>query len=321
MAIMTIRAMFAMLGHFGHLALASQSQIPLRTGDCVQATTMLEYFYKDEGEYENSFLIPPGKFGSLLNFGAVDPSDVEWLHHRTRDPIVRGATFSHQFVRVPGDQGQILGMQQTDHNQDKCFTVVDHRDGYEPEIMMEPCMRSPQTETDQKKRWEQQFTFSNPGCGARPIRWTQDPSKCVDAVHPTKVLLTDCSGVDSQKFLFRCEDPPRDTSPPSPVTDSPLHPIQADCLGGQQFDHTTNSWSACPNPGEPQCYILAMGRKDMCLWWDKAVDTSTSLELRPCNFDAVSGSPGDGASRRFQQGTAADPTLTPQRLQRVETRQ
>merc|ERR1711967_94631 len=27
----------------------------------------------------------------------------------------------------------------------------------------------------------------------------------IDAVHPNKVLLTDCSGVDSQKFQFRCQ--------------------------------------------------------------------------------------------------------------------
>jgi len=287
---------------------------------------VLEYFYKDEGEYENSFLIPPGQFGSLLNFGAVDSSDVEWLHNKTRDPIVRGATFSHQFIRVPGDQGQILGMSQTDHNQDKCFTVVDHNDGYEPEVMMEQCMRNPLTDTDKKKRWEQQFTFSNPGCGERPIRWTQDPSKCVDAVHPDKVLLTDCSGVDSQKFLFRCEDPPRERSgsyPPNTNTASPLHPIRAECMGGMQFQSGPQPrWLECDQPGEPQCYITAMGRNDMCLWWDKAqtLAMSTSLELRPCNDDATSGSADDGASRRFQQGTTANQMLTAQRLQRVETR-
>merc|ERR1712137_1102694 len=51
----------------------------------------------------------------------------------------------------------------------------------------------------------QTFTYADAQCDGRPIRWTHDPSKCLDAIHPTKVLLTDCSGVDSQRFLWKCQ--------------------------------------------------------------------------------------------------------------------
>merc|ERR1712070_585894 len=136
-------------------------------------------------------------------------------------------------------------------------------------------------ELDLKKRWNQQFTFSDSDCGARPIRWTADPSKCVDAVHPTKVLLTDCSGVDSQKFLFRCEDPPRATAAyptGATATTSPLHPIDRECLGGMRYDSSVPKWEACDNIGEPQCYIQAFGgRKDMCLWWQLDSDIDASV--------------------------------------------
>lgn len=221
---MTRLAMSALLGHLGHLALASQSQIPLRVGDCVKATTELEFFFKDEGEYEKTHRISPGGHGVLLNIDSDwnEPSNVEFVDEQTREPVVSGAVFFHQFARVPWEQGEIRGQA------DKCLTVKDSHNGYQPVVKMSKCG------TKDIHKWAQQFSFNHHKCDARPIRSTKDPSKCVDAVHPTKILLTDCSGVDSQKFLFRCDV----SSPPAPTD---------------------------------KCYILAMGgRKDMCLWWDEA---------------------------------------------------
>jgi len=226
-----------MLEPLGQLAVATQSQIPMRVGDCVKSNTPLEFFYKDEGEYERTHLISDNQYGVVLNvdeeFGK--PSSVEFLDAKTREPIVNGAAYFHQFHRVPWLQGNLQSVAST-----KCMTVKDGRDGYQPVVRMTDCA----AEKSERERWAQQFSFNEPGCGARPIRLTDNPGKCVDAVHPTKVLLTDCSGVDSQKFLFRC-------------------------IGEGD------------NSG--QCHILAMGgRKDMCLWFDK--ENGGDLQIRPCNF-------------------------------------
>lgn len=201
---MTRLAMAILLGQSGHLALAAQSQIPLRVGDCVQATTQLEFFYKDEGEYERTHLIKPtekgNSFGVLLNINSNwnEPSTVEFLNHETGDPVVSGAVFLHQFARTPWMKGRISTPTST-----RCLSVKDLKDGYQPVIKMSQCESG---SGESNKRWQQQFSFNHAQCGARPIRWTDDPSKCLDAVHPNKILLTDCSGVDSQKFLFKCHD-------------------------------------------------------------------------------------------------------------------
>lgn len=261
---MTRLAMATLLGNLGHLALASQSQVPMRVGDCVKATTALEFFFKDEGEYERTHSITPGQHGVLLNIDSAwnEPSNVEFLDKQTREPVVSGAVFFHQFARVPWLQGQVKNS-----NEDKCMTVKDARNGYQPVVKMAPC---PAIQTDREK-WTQQFSFNYHECGARPIRSTADPSKCVDAVHPTKVLLTDCSGVDSQKFLFRCE------------TDA-----TAEIQG---------------------CYIQAMGgRKDMCLWWDETSADATDLQIRSCNSDAAATTPAnDGATRHFKPKPRGNP--------------
>jgi len=83
-----------------------------------------------------------------------------------------------------------------------CMTVVDSQNGYQPVVKMTECA----ADGNDNGKWRQQFSFNRDDCGARPIRYTKDPSKCVDAVHPQKILLTDCSGVDSQKFEMRCSD-------------------------------------------------------------------------------------------------------------------
>jgi hypothetical protein len=185
----------ALLAQLGHLALASQSQVPMRVGDCVTASQPLEFFYKDEGEYERTHRVDKGLYGTLLNVDDAynAPASVEWLNPTTREPIVNGAVFAHQFYRVPWLQGNLRKQDDS-----LCMTVKDGKDGYQPTVKMAACG------TTEREKWNQQFTFNEPGCGARPIRLTENPGKCVDAVHPTKVLLTDCSGVDSQKFLFRC---------------------------------------------------------------------------------------------------------------------
>ena len=263
-----------LFGHVGYTAIASQSQIPLRVGDCVTATTSLEFFFKDEGEYERTHSVDKDQKGVLLNIDSswVNPSTVEWLNSNTREPKVTGAVFFHQFARVPWLQGRIgvagqrtspatMNLQQKTHDDefamddtvDKCMTAKDAKDGYQPIMKMSACMKTDQSDKalseadlrrNAEKRWKQQFSINDPDCGARPIRSTEDPSKCVDAVHPNKMLLTDCSGVDSQKFLFRCKT------------------------------------------GAQGCQILAMGgRKDMCLWYDDTTITDESdLLLRPCNF-------------------------------------
>jgi len=259
-----------LLGQAGHVALAAQSQIPVRVGDCVKATTHLEFFYKDEGEYEKTHLIKPDQTGVLLN---VDPqwgttSTVEFLDPVTREPQVQGAVFLHQFARVPWMQGRIAGRDAdftadlTGGDTGRCMTIVDHSDGYQPVVKMQKCA------ADSKGQWTQQFSFNQHDCAARPIRSTQDPSKCLDAVHPRKALLTDCSGVDSQKFLFRCAG------------------------DGTKPDHA----GAMDN--DDGCYIQAMGgRRDMCLWWDPSNDDA-DIELRTCNFN--NGAP-NGGTRRFKQ--------------------
>lgn len=259
---MTRLAMSALLGNLGHVALASQSQIPMRVGDCVKATTALEFFFKDEGEYERTHSITAGQHGVLLNIDSAwnEPSNVEFLDKVTREPTVSGSVFFHQFARVPWLQGQITNNNAGDQ---KCLTVNDAKNGYQPVVKMAPC---PEDQTNSKK-WTQQFSFNYHECGARPIRSTADPSKCVDAVHPTKVLLTDCSGVDSQKFLFRCH---------------------SDAAG------TTEG-----------CYIQAMGgRKDMCLWWDETKADATDVKLMSCNHDAAPAAGGnpsnDGPTRHFK---------------------
>jgi len=217
----------------------------MKVGDCVKADTNLEFFYKDEGEYERTHLISENQFGVLLNIDDEwnKPSSVEFLDPKTREPIVNGAVFFHQFHRVPWLQGNLQSTTSS-----MCMAVKDAKDGYQPVVRMTPCGQG--AAPDQERvRWTQQFSFNEPGCGARPIRYTDNPGKCVDAVHPTKILLTDCSGVDSQKFLSRCN---------STVLDE----------------------------GESQkCHILAMGgRKDMCLWFDTTSPSGGDLQLRPCNF-------------------------------------
>lgn len=239
---MTRLAMAVLLGQSGHLAQAAQSQIPMRVGDCVKATTDLEFFYKDEGEYEQTHLIKQDTHGVLLNIDSDwnEPSDVEFFNQKTREPVVSGAVFFHQFARVPWKQGQI--QQKGAASDPKCFTVKDANDGYAPVIQMAACAAPG---SDDNKRWKQQFSYNYHECGTRPIRSTDDPSKCVDAVHPDKILLTTCSGVDSQKFLFRCSGD-----------------------GASQ-----------------ECHILAMGgRKDMCLWYDESATGEADLRLRSCNF-------------------------------------
>lgn len=188
----------AMSASIAPLALAAQSQIPMRVGDCVKATTALEFFFKDEGEYERTHLINPDQHGVLLNIDSDwnEPSNVEFFDPVTREPIVNGAVFFHQFARVPWKQGNLKSTATITN--EKCMTVKDGRDGYQPVVKMSACG------TTDSQKWAQQFSFNAAECGARPIRSTENPGKCVDAVHPNKVLLTDCSGVDSQKFLFRC---------------------------------------------------------------------------------------------------------------------
>merc|ERR1712146_486796 len=128
-----------------------------------------------------------------------------------------------------------------------CLTIDDKKDGYQPVVKMSACApEADNSDANLRRKWKQQFSFNDDACGARPIRWTYDPSKCVDAVHPNKVLLSDCSGVDSQKFQLRCDSEP----------------------GASQ-----------------KCYILAMGgRKDMCLWWDHSLASDADLQIRSCNF-------------------------------------
>lgn len=247
---MTRLAMAALLGQSGHLALAAQSQIPMRVGDCVKATTDLEFFFKDDGEYEHTHNIQTGQHGSLLNIDSDwnEPSDVEFIDPQTREPVVSGAVFFHQFARVPWVQGHVTsdaaayGAALTNQ---VCMTAKDGKDGYAPVVRMDKCTDS--STTDSKKQWNQQWSYNADGCGARPIRSTDDPSKCLDAVSHEKVLLTPCSGVDTQKFLFRCSND---------VAHTPAY----------------------------SCYILAMGgRKDLCLWWDKTIAVA-DLQLRRCNF-------------------------------------
>jgi len=187
--------MSAVLSQLGHMAVASQSQIPMRVGDCVVATTDMEFFYKDDGEYEKTHLILRGQKGTLLSIDGSSPANIEWLK-KSHDPVVTGLVFLHQFARVPWTRGQIQDREATDN---KCLTVTGGKDGFQPVVKMAACKNAP---NDDKSM--QQFTFNKADCGPRPIRWTKDSSKCVDAVHPTKTLLTDCSGVDSQKFLFKC---------------------------------------------------------------------------------------------------------------------
>lgn len=267
---MTRLAMAVLLGQSGLAQAAGgavQSQVPMRVGDCVKSTTELEFFYKDEGEYERTTKIEVGQHGVLLNIDSNwnEPSTVEFLDKRTREPVVAGSAFFHQFARVPWEQGNV---KETNHgenhdiSQDLCMTVTDSEEGYQPVIRMTFCQNS--DPNDEKEKWNQQFSYSPHECGPRPIRWTNDPSKCVDAVHPNKVLLTDCSGVDSQKFVFRCDGP---STPKG------------------QADHN--------------CNILAMGgRKDMCLWWNKdlidANHREADLQLRSCNF-------ADTANKKFAQ--------------------
>jgi hypothetical protein len=199
---MTRLAMSALFGHLGYTALAAQSQIPLRTGDCVHATQELDFFYKDEGEYERTHRIKQLQAGVLLNLGsgADDQATVEFIDPKTREPVVEGTVFMHQVARTPWEQGVVANP-----NAKTCMTAKDGNDGYQPVVKMTKCADADQSLDDKKKQWSQQFTWSRAECGPRPIRWTADPSKCVDAVHPNKVLLTDCSGVDSQKFQFRCK--------------------------------------------------------------------------------------------------------------------
>merc|ERR1711871_511582 len=101
--------MAVLLGQSGLLAQASQSQIPMRVGDCVKTTTDLEFFYKDEGEYERTHIIPQDQHGVLLNIDTDwnEPSDVEFLDETTHEPVVSGAVFFHQFTRVPWHQGRV----------------------------------------------------------------------------------------------------------------------------------------------------------------------------------------------------------------------
>lgn len=201
---MTRFAVVALLGHLGDLTEASQSQVPARVGDCVEATTHLEFFYKNEGEYERTHKIKKGQKGVLLNVNCApgEVSHVEWLDHTTRVPVVNGAVQVHQFARVPWVQGEIRGTSLAD----KCLTIDDKKDGYQPVVKMSACAdAADNSDANLRLKWKQQFSFNDDACGARPIRWTYDPSKCIDAVHPDKVLLTDCSGVDSQKFLFKCK--------------------------------------------------------------------------------------------------------------------
>jgi len=300
-----------LLGHVGYLAIASQSSVPLRVGDCVTATTDLEFFFKDEGEYERTHSIDKDQKGVLLNIDSswVNPSTVEWLKKDTREPEVTGAVFLNQFARVPWWQGRIgkaacaepNALHQKSHTEqfglnaqciDKCMTAATAKDGYQAVVKMADCEKTdadtilngvavPQEDLRRKadNRWKQQFSFNDPGCGARPIRSTEDPSKCVDAVHPNKVLLTDCSGVDSQKFLFRCSETPGDDEN---LVWQKVGPLD------------TEKWAKVyvgagpPKPSTSSCQILAMGgRKDMCLWWDESVSNQPSdLVLRPCNYES-----------------------------------
>jgi len=297
-----------LFGHVGYTAIASQSQIPLRVGDCVTATANLEFFFKDEGEYERTHSVRKDQKGVVLNIDSswVNPSTVEWLNDDSRDSEVTGSVFFHQFARVPWLKGRIghqtsskdsvsydEKLDQKVHKEtfqagtDKCMMAKDATNGYQPVVKMSDCVQTdllafaPTTSehdvhVNAGKRWKQQFSLNDPGCGARPIRSTEDPSKCVDAVHPNKVLLTDCSGVDSQKFLFRCK---KTETPKSPPTNPP------------------SSWVTS------ECYILAMGgRKDMCLWWDDAITGDSDLVLRSCNF----------APKKF---TIEDSKLTDQGIQ------
>jgi len=190
---MTRLAMSVMLGQLSSAAMASQSQIPLRVGDCVESTTDLEFFYKDEGEYERTHLIEKGNTGTLLNIEKDTPSTVEFIAKDTREVIVSGAVFLHQFARVPWEVGMV-----TDVIEAKCMTVVTNKEDYQPVIKMTACAAEPAAQ------WNQQFSYNRADCGPRPIRWTKDPSKCIDAVHPQKFLLTDCDGTDKQKFQMRC---------------------------------------------------------------------------------------------------------------------
>merc|ERR1711918_108271 len=91
----------------------------------------------DEGEYEQTHLIKKDTHGVLLNIDMDwnEPSDVEFFNQKTREPVVSGAVFFHQFARVPWKQGQIS--QKGDHA--KCFTVKDANDGYAPVIKMATC--------------------------------------------------------------------------------------------------------------------------------------------------------------------------------------
>jgi hypothetical protein len=291
-----------------HLALATQSQIPLRTGDCVNATEELEFFYKDEGEYERTHLIPIGTLGVMLNWGEAGPSDVEWLDPVTRQPIVSGAAFGHQFARVPWDQGQIQGLKRptrdtadsskpiNDHTGDLCLEAHDVK-GYHSVLRMSKCITADdmhgKAPVKMLSRWKQQFTFSRDQCGARPIRLTSDPSKCVDAVHPTKVLLTDCSGADSQKFLFRCDK--------STKCDDEAIQCKADKFQGMVYPYPSGKTSEYV--GEPECYIQAMGgRTDMCLWWDPDAGIDADLQIVSCNAFAQNQKRDDANTRSFQPG-------------------
>jgi hypothetical protein len=231
----------------------------------------LEFFYKDEGEYERTHRVHQDQVGTLLNLGngADVASTVEFILPKTREPQVEGAVFINQFARKPWNQGVVASGTPPANPGDslgKCMTVDDSKDGYPPVVRMTNCAAETDKEMD---KWTQQFTFRSAACDAGPIRSTADPSKCVDAVHLSKVLLTECSGVDSQKFQFRCQS------------------------------------DATPDDG---CYILAMGgRKDMCLWFDEEADDKADLQLRSCNSDAKNsagkGDPklADGSTTKFYQ--------------------
>jgi hypothetical protein len=296
-------AMLTLLAWPDQWALATQSQLPMRVGDCVVATTPVEFFYKDEGEYEKTHSIPEMTYGTLLNIDSDwnEPSSVEFLDPTTREPIVNGAVFFHQFARVPWKQGNIQAAKHP-----KCMSVKDSKDGYQPVVKMVPCG------VHDSAKWLQQFSFNDDGCGARPIRLTDNPGKCVDAVHPNKVLLTDCSGVDSQKFTFRCYPHQNDMQFNRRLAEKQhekflLHRQRADLVLQEEdavaAKHDKHAHHLHENilavdsqisavetqiqehqqaPHQGECYILAMGgRKDMCLWFEQHRGDS-DLQLRPC---------------------------------------
>lgn len=100
---MTRLAMSVMFGQLGHTAMAAQSQIPLRVGDCVEATNDLHFFYKEESEYERTHSVSKGQAGTLLNL--ADESIVEFLDPKTREPVVSGGVFPYQLPEFHGSKG------------------------------------------------------------------------------------------------------------------------------------------------------------------------------------------------------------------------